>query len=39
MIAKLWNQPRCTLTDSTLVEENMVYIQNGVLLSDKEELN
>jgi hypothetical protein len=36
IMAKLWNQPRCTSTDK-VYNENVVYIHNGVLFSHKEE--
>jgi hypothetical protein len=36
IIAKLWKQPRCSTTDN-MDQENMVFIDNGILLSHKEE--
>jgi hypothetical protein len=35
-IAKLWKQPRCPTTDKWIFL-NVIFIQNGILLSHEEE--
>ena len=36
-IARTWKQRRCSLTDEWMNEEDVIYIQNGILLHHKKE--